>query len=132
MKKLENYLDLHMHTSYSLDGEYSPEKLVELCGAAGVRIMSISDHNSAKANKAAALEAKRAGIVYINGIELDCRFKNADLHVLGYGIDDGTVDFERFERAFKEQHVQVSKKSLEFVRSLGFKIEAQELREHAG
>ena len=47
----KSYIDLHMHSMYSDDGEYSPEQLVKMCHEAGVRIMAIADHNWIKANK---------------------------------------------------------------------------------
>ena len=41
----KSHIDLHMHSMYSDDGEYSPEQLVRMCHESGVRIMAIADHN---------------------------------------------------------------------------------------
>ena len=60
------YIDLHMHSRYSDDGEFTPEQLVEECQAAGLRIMAITDHNCAKANAAGERAAAQAGIEYIS------------------------------------------------------------------
>ncbi|MBM6838217.1 phosphatase, partial [Clostridium saudiense] len=32
-----SYVDLHMHSSYSDDGEFSPKELVELCLEKGIK-----------------------------------------------------------------------------------------------
>lgn len=65
-------IDLHMHSRYSEDGEFTPSELVRQCDKKGIRIMSVTDHNCAKANKEAAETAKKNGITYIPGIEIDC------------------------------------------------------------
>ena len=45
----KSYIDLHMHSLYSDDGEFTPTQLVEMCHEAGVKIMAIADHNWVKA-----------------------------------------------------------------------------------
>ena len=42
--------DLHMHSLYSEDGEFTPVQLVEQCAEQGIIFMSITDHNSIRAN----------------------------------------------------------------------------------
>lgn len=32
-----SYIDLHMHTKYSDDGQFEPAKLVDMCKEAGVK-----------------------------------------------------------------------------------------------
>ena len=41
---MEKFIDLHMHSLYSDDGEFTPTQLVEKCYDAGIRIMAIADH----------------------------------------------------------------------------------------
>ena len=82
-----SYVDLHMHSHYSDDGEYTPTQLVDMCHEAGVKVMAIADHNWVKANDEATKYAKELGIKYIPAIEIDCTYQGLNLHVLGYGID---------------------------------------------
>ena len=42
-------IDLHMHSCFSDDGEYTPEEIVDRAMKNNVEIISISDHNSVKA-----------------------------------------------------------------------------------
>ena len=44
---MEKLMDLHMHSYYSDDGEFSPEELVRQCAMSGIRVMSIADHTGA-------------------------------------------------------------------------------------
>jgi len=125
--KMENYIDLHMHSVYSDDGEFTPAELVKRCKEAGIKVMSITDHNSAKANTEAKIEAKKTGIQYITGIEIDCTFKGVNLHLLGYGIDESAPIFAKIEENIRAQEVKASLERLPLTRNLGFEIDESEL-----
>ena len=113
-------IDLHMHSRYSDDGEHTPSELVEKCERAGVRMMSVTDHNCAKANEEAQRAAKEKGIRYIPGIEIDCTCENINFHVLGYGIDYLDSGFEAVEKNVADQSAQASLERLEKTRASGF------------
>lgn len=115
-------IDLHMHSKYSEDGEFTPEELVKQCSARGIRIMSVTDHNCAKANIEASIAAKKRGIVYIPGIEIDCVYQNTNFHVLGYGIDFQSKDFETIEDNIRKQGFQVSLDRLAETQAMGFHV----------
>lgn len=91
-------IDLHMHSRYSDDGEFTPSELIGQCAEKGARMVSVTDHNCVKANEEAAKAAAEKGIAYIPGIEIDCAYKNTNFHVLGYGIDFKSYDFEKSKR----------------------------------
>ena len=44
-----NYIDLHMHSNFSIDGEYTPQDLLNMARQQNIQIVSITDHNSVKA-----------------------------------------------------------------------------------
>ncbi|NLC54099.1 MAG: PHP domain-containing protein [Firmicutes bacterium] len=121
------YIDLHMHSRYSDDGEFTPEQLVEACQRAGIRIMAITDHNCAKANAEAERLAAQAGIKYIRGIEIDCTYQGVDFHLIGYGIDDQDSAFTQIEADIARQHETVSYQRLRLINQLGFRVTAEEL-----
>jgi predicted metal-dependent phosphoesterase TrpH len=79
-------IDLHLHTTAS-DGLFEPAALVDLAWRAGIRTMSVTDHDTT----AALLEAERAagasGIAFVTGIEITAVHDGRDVHVLGYFID---------------------------------------------
>jgi predicted metal-dependent phosphoesterase TrpH len=85
-------IDLHTHTNRS-DGVLEPAALVAAAAAAGVRTLSITDHDTLAALPAASEAATRAGIDLIAGLEINSVADDADgfhereLHVLGYGFD---------------------------------------------
>ena len=120
-------IDLHMHSTYSDDGEFTPTELVQQCNAIGVRIMSITDHNSARANAEARAAAEKFGIQYISGIEIDCRFANTDIHLLGYDIDETSQDFAELETYLFTEEQTASVERLALTRALGFEVSEAEL-----
>ena len=76
--------DLHLHTFYS-DGAYTPAQICARAAAAGVELLSMTDHDSLEglAEKRAAAEA--AGLKFIPGWEVSSYAGAAKVHVLGYG-----------------------------------------------
>lgn len=107
------FIDLHMHSAYSDDGEFTPTSIVEQCHAAGIRIMAIADHNWVKAIDEAKEAAARYDIKYIPGIEIDCVYNGINLHVLGYGIDYKAPIFNQLGQDIMDQELALSKKKLE-------------------
>ena len=122
-------IDLHMHSKYSDDGEFSPTELVRQCKAAGITVMSVTDHNSARGNREAKQTAQALEIQYIPGIEIDCSFHGVNLHLLGYQIADESPDFEQLEKRILKQEKTASRARLELTGQLGFQVLEKELNE---
>ena len=120
-------IDLHMHSIYSDDGQFSPAALMRLCAEADVEIASVTDHNCARANEEAAREARALGILYLPGIEIDCSFAGVDLHLLGYGIHPDGAALARIEEEHSRQFARASRLRLARTRELGFCVTEAEM-----
>ena len=70
-----SWLDLHMHSQISLDGEFSPERLAEICHDSGLKVVALSDHNSVRGVERMMTACSRFGIREIPAVELDCIFR---------------------------------------------------------
>lgn len=116
------WLDLHMHSSFSSDGEYSPKELMKRCKQNGVKTAAIADHNSTRAVETAQCWAQLLGIELIPAVELDCTYENVNLHVLGYWIDPADNRFAQIEASILQQEQEASQKRISLVRSLGIVI----------
>lgn len=114
-----SYIDLHIHSSYSIDGEYSPIEIVDLCKKNQIQYFSIADHNSTKAIPLAKEYCKDKDIELIAAVELDCNYNGRVLHVLGYNIDYTNPIFNKLEKDILSQEKNASKKRMEIVRALG-------------
>ena len=77
-------VDFHSHTRES-DGALSPEELVAMMRARGVRIFSITDHDTMRAY--GQFVADFATV--IPGIEINTTWEDNEVHVLGYGVPLG-------------------------------------------
>ena len=74
-------VDFHSHTNES-DGSLPPADVVALMRGRGVRVFSITDHDTTRAY--ANLRADFATV--ITGIEINTTWQENEVHVLGYGI----------------------------------------------
>ncbi len=124
---MKGMIDLHLHSYYSDDGEFTPEELVNKCMHRNIKMMAIADHNCVRANEAAQKKALAVGIIYIPAIEIDCTFNGINLHVLGYGIDYKSPDFEGIENNISEQSAEASDRMLLATQGLGFDINEEDM-----
>ena len=124
---MKNQTDLHMHSSYSNDADFTPTELVHKCKAAGIKTMSITDHNSVKGTAEGKKVAAELGIEYISGIEINTIFNGTELHLLGYGIDENNPDFAKLDEHIFSQELNASRERLELTKKLGFEIHESEL-----
>ncbi len=122
-----NKIDLHIHSCYSEDGEYTPSDLVQMCNDAGINLMAIADHNCVKGVGEAAEKAKNLQMRCYSAIEIDCIFNNINFHVLGYDIDYKSSDFEDIEQNIRKQCIHTSKERLKLINKLGFDVTEDEL-----
>ena len=76
-------IDLHTHTCHS-DGADTAEELLEKAQAAGVTVLSITDHNTVSAYDTAAVRAYTGKL--IPGVEITCMYEGEVVEVLGYGF----------------------------------------------
>ena len=114
-----SYIDLHMHSYYSDDGEFEPKQLIDLCLEKNIKYFSIADHNSVRGIKEAKEYCVGKNINIIPAIELDCTFNEINLHVLGHGIDcDKTVFYDIGDNIIKQEQF-ASKKRMKLVKELG-------------
>lgn len=127
MDTSKTYIDLHSHSNFSADAEFEPEALVQEFAQAGIKIMALSDHNCVRGVKRACAEAKKQGIVCIPAGEFDCTCKGTNLHIVGYGIDVDSPDFERIEQNIRSQELVNSQLRLKLTNEMGFDIKKSQI-----
>jgi predicted metal-dependent phosphoesterase TrpH len=80
-------VDLHVHTTAS-DGLVTPRDVVAAALDLGLRVISITDHDSVEGVDEAMEAARGTSLEVIPGVELSVRSEGGpDAHVLGYLID---------------------------------------------
>jgi predicted metal-dependent phosphoesterase TrpH len=88
-------IDLHLHTTAS-DGLFEPAVLVDLAWRAGIRTMSVTDHDTVDALPDAERAAADSGISFVPGIEITSVHDGRDVHVLGYFFDPSDASLGAF------------------------------------
>ncbi len=123
-----NTIDLHIHSNFSDDGEFNVEEIFQKARMNGVKVISITDHNSAKANFIAERMSKLYNISYIPGIEIDCVYEGKQLHILGYFIDYNSELYAHIENEYliKEKNASLKRVAL-FEKFSGMKLDIDAL-----
>lgn len=120
-------VDLHLHSSYSYDGDYTPEQLADQCILKGIEMFAIADHNNTNGIERVILYCKDKSVSVVPAIELDCVYKGIELHVLGYGIQyrDSIYSEVWLDILHKEQ--AVARKRIQSIRALGIELSDEKI-----
>ena len=124
-------VDLHMHSCFSIDGELTPEQLVQRAKKNGVEWISLTDHNSVRGVTRARVEAKKQGILFTSGVELDSWCGDDWVHILGYGIGDNDEKFTDLEYEVLCRERVAGKQRLKMVQSQGIVVDEAWIWTHA-
>ena len=79
-------IDLHIHSICS-DGTLSPAEIVAEAVKNNVSRLAVCDHNVVAGTLETAPMAKKAGLRFLAGVEIDAMLLGRDAHILCYGAD---------------------------------------------
>ena len=116
-------IDLHTHTTAS-DGRCSPAELVARAAAAGVSVLSVTDHDTVDACEAAGQACAAAGITFITGIEITGVREEVDVHVLGYFLDPRSPGLQAFLAEQRQRRIDRVRQMLARLDRLGLPLDA--------
>src|SRR5688500_15475773 len=119
-------IDLHMHTTSS-DGKYPPEELVERAWNAGIRTMSVTDHDTLAGVAAAAAAAETRGMQLVPAIEITAVQRGKDVHILGYFVSESTPGLNELLAAQRQQRLNRAIEIAARLARLGAPIDADAL-----
>jgi predicted metal-dependent phosphoesterase TrpH len=126
-----NKADLHVHSSFSNDGELGVGELVQKCLSNNVKILSICDHNIVGGIPDAVSQCRNSGIDFIPGIEMDCNYKGTDMHLLGYHIQWESKEIQDLEGQAEQLHMNAVPHMIRNLAKAGIEIDGEELMEKA-
>lgn len=130
MKKYPT-IDLHIHSSYSDDGEFEVAQIVEKCIESKVSTFTISDHDRADGNEEAMRLATEKGLTFIPGVEVSCNYNGINLHLLGFNIDWKSNDFKRLNEEVTKRTMDSFSEMVDNLRKLGFVVDKDEVIKEA-
>lgn len=117
-----NKVDLHMHSSWSLDGDFDVASLFHQCKDAGLSHISLADHNSIRGVTQMQKLGNQYDIKVTPAIEIDCEYKNTNLHILGYNINTNDERFNALGDNLLTQEREASPLRVKLVEDLGIFI----------
>jgi len=125
-------VDLHVHTTAS-DGLVSPRDVVAAALDLGLRVISVTDHDSVE-GVAEALEAARGtSLEVIPGVELSVLGEDgSDTHLLGYFIDHHDADLLGALERLREARLDRANAMVAALSEAGHAIDIEGVLEHAG
>ncbi|MFE2090906.1 PHP domain-containing protein [Streptomyces sp. NPDC059460] len=123
-------IDLHTHSTAS-DGTDSPAELVRNAAAAGLDVVALTDHDTARGH-AEAIAALPEGLTLVTGAELSCRVDGVGLHMLAYLFDPDEPELARERELVRDDRVPRAQTMVRKLQELGVPVEWQQVARIAG
>jgi predicted metal-dependent phosphoesterase TrpH len=125
-------VDLHLHSTAS-DGKYSPADIIAKAAELGLKVISLTDHDSID-GIIPALKAAKAfpGLTFIPGVEISTDLPDGEAHVLGYFIDYTDSGLETALERFRSSRLGRGRKIVAKLGAMGIKIDWLRVQQIAG
>jgi 3',5'-nucleoside bisphosphate phosphatase len=123
--------DLQSHSLHS-DGELTPTAVVDTAAAAGVELLSLTDHDTVDGVAEAADAARARDIRLVSGVEISALDSGRrDLHILGYLIDAHDAALRSRLEGYRHDREARAEAMIDALRALDFELDEQPLRARA-
>jgi 3',5'-nucleoside bisphosphate phosphatase len=120
-------VDLHIHSSKSSDGDFTPLHLLRLAKETGLRAISISDHDTVEAYPEALEASYRLGVELIPSVELTTLFEGREFHLLLPFVHWESKTLKRILKKVSQARVEEAKERIAKLQDLGFDINWEEV-----
>ncbi|MBE6345241.1 MAG: PHP domain-containing protein [Spirochaetaceae bacterium] len=121
-------IDLHTHTKNS-DGNLTSRELVFYAAEKGIKVLAITDHDTTDGLSEGQKAAKKVGIVFVPGVELNISWPTGEFHLLGLGLKETSSELNAIIQNLKQDRKNRNSKIIEMLQQDGFPISEKELRE---
>jgi predicted metal-dependent phosphoesterase TrpH len=125
-------IDLHIHSSKSSDGDFSPFRIVQLAQEKKMKAISIADHDTVAAYPEALRFGKKAGVEIIPSIELTTLYEEREFHLLLPFVDWKSKVINGLIAQVAKRRIMEAKGRIEKLIGLGFDITWKEVQKEAG
>jgi hypothetical protein len=122
--------ELHTHSTAS-DGQHDPGVLAELCARRGVRVLSLTDHDSVAGVASARAVCSARGVGFLSGIEVSAQ-RGRSVHVLGYGVDTEDEVFLSLLSTRRDQRERRMELMIARANDLGMPVSYEDVLAFAG
>jgi len=125
-------VDLHVHSTAS-DGKFSPEAIISRAAELGLKVISLTDHDSIDGIIPALKTVKiYPGLTFIPGVEISTDMPDGEAHVLGYFIDYTSTELGSTLERFRNSRLRRAQGMVSKLGALGIDIDWSRVQEIAG
>ncbi|HEV8622640.1 MAG TPA: PHP domain-containing protein [Actinomycetota bacterium] len=124
-------IDLHTHTNRS-DGTFAPPELVKLASQRGLEVVAITDHDTTEGLEEATRAGRELGVEVVPGVELSAEHQGTSVHVLCYWMDPENEGLQAELVRLRSERFLRGEVMVEKLRSLGYPVSFERVREIAG
>jgi predicted metal-dependent phosphoesterase TrpH len=114
------------------DGANTPEALVARAAELGIKILSLTDHDSVNGIEDASRAGKRLGVTIVPGIELSASLETREIHILGYFVDIANKKLQQALTVFREDRLRRAERMVKKLNGLNAPITMASVQEQAG
>jgi hypothetical protein len=129
---MSGFVDFHIHSFNSSDGDFSPAELVGMAAAEGFRAISIADHDTVAAYPEAVELGRRAGVEVIPGIEVTTLFGDREFHVLLPFVDWNSPILAGIIAKVGRARLSEARERVDKLREMGLPITWEEVVDRSG
>ena len=130
-------VDLHCHSWHS-DGLWSPSEMAQRAYKSGVRVWSLTDHDTSNGWVEAQDACDKLGMKFIPGVEITCEVEiesethnPTSWHLLAYFPEGASDEFKQWLADLKDARVPRMKSMLSALKDLGHDIPIEDVEKYA-
>lgn len=120
-------VDLHCHTRHS-DGDWTPSELVHDASKLGLRLLSLTDHDTVGGQAEASGAADAAGLLFLTGMEVSLSVEGRLYHVLCFDYDPSSPVWERFANGRRNRQQLYQLDLFDQLRARGYTVSPDSAR----
>ena len=124
------FADLHCHSTAS-DGVDAPTRVVERAAAAGLKVLSLTDHDTLDGVAEAQAAGEKFGVEIVPGVELTCHQDRKEVNILGYWVDGSEEHLAAHCRRFVAARIDRAHQIGARLAELGARVDIDELVSNA-
>jgi hypothetical protein len=121
------YVDLHVHSNRSSDGDHPPQVLVRLAAENGFAAISIADHDTVAAYPEAVEAGRSAGVEVVPSMEVTSLYDGREFHCLLPLLDWESPVVAGIARRVTDGRYAEARERVEHLSRLGFGISWEDI-----
>jgi predicted metal-dependent phosphoesterase TrpH len=126
------FVDFHIHSTYSSDGEFTPAQIVEMARETGFVAVSFADHDTVAAYPDAIETGRAAGVEVVPNMEVTAIYEGREFHCLLPLLDWTHPAVARIAAYVSDGRWIEARERVENLRRLGFDLTWEEVAAAVG